>query len=130
MFTTMIHSLQQGILPDRAELSQRFNIAVVKKMGFLKQPYLFWPNDPKINPLAHHLLWATVILDDKEKFDLIAGVLVTEYLEAKPNPKTDPGKLQETLTRQALDELLAICGNNPLHQDIVKKLTLLAPFNE
>lgn len=127
MFTSMIHSLQQGILPDKAELSQRFHIAFIKKMGFLKQPYLFWPSDPKINPPAHHLLWATVVLGDKEKFELIAGVLVTEYLESKTCSQTDLGDLQETLTRQALDELRAICSNNLLHQDIVKKISRLYP---
>ena len=125
MFTTMIHSLKQGTLPNMVELSQRFNIALVKKMGFLKQPYLFWPSDPKINPQALHLLWATVILGDKEKFELIAGVLVTEYLETKSHPDTDLGELQETLTSQALDELRAICSNNQLHQDIVEKINLI-----
>ncbi len=125
MFSTMIASLKQGKEPDTKELSKRFTIALVKKMGFLKQPYLFWPSDPKINPPAEHLLWATVVLTDQDKFELVAGILLTEQLESSQNQHSGLDKLQKKLISQSLEALLQICGDDTQRNKMLQKIHLI-----
>ena len=86
MFDQMIADLQKGIFPENNLLRKRFNAALVKKMGVIKTPYPFWPADRKINPPAKELLWAAILLDDKENFMLVEAVISSE-LEEKQKAK-------------------------------------------
>lgn len=108
----MLKTLTAGQLPEPRELEKRLSIALVKKMGILKQPYLIRPQDPKINPPAEHLLWAAVLLEDNEKFSLAADILYTEKLES--------GIIcnQQELVSEQLDALLLVSEN----REILKKM--------
>ena len=96
MFAHMVSALKNGVLPDNNLLRKRFYAALVKKMGVIKTPYSFWSADPKINPSAKQLLWAAILLQDKESFRLIAAVISTE-LEEKQKAKGQNDSIQ-TLT--------------------------------
>lgn len=78
MFTAMISALREGRLPGRVELAGRLGAALVKKLAVLRQPYHCRTGDPKINPPATHLLWAAIILGDRDRYDLAAHILVAE----------------------------------------------------
>lgn len=82
MFSAMIRSLREGRLPERDELARRLDAALVKKLAVLRQPYHCRSGDPKINPPAVHLLWAAIILGDRDKYDLAAHILVAESLDS------------------------------------------------
>ena len=66
MFEQMVSDLKNEKLPESTLLRKRFEAALVKKLGVIKTPYSFWPVDKKINPSTKELLWAAVLLHDKE----------------------------------------------------------------
>ena len=90
MFGQMVSDLKSGILPENISLRKRFEAALVKKLGVIRTPYSFWPADTKINPPAKHLLWAAILLQDKENFDIVEAVISTE-LEEKQRAKGQAG---------------------------------------
>lgn len=122
MFSQMIQILTQGCLPEKKELEKRLKVALVKKMAILRQPYLFWPQDPKINPPAAHLLWAAVLLEDKDNFSLAADILVTEKLESSPpGDFSDMERLRHELVSSSLEDLIQLGGNDDLQQQLRQK---------
>ena len=82
MFAEIIHGLKDGLLPDQDMLGRRFRAALTKKMGVIKQPYHLWSNDPKINPSVKHLLWAAVLLEDRDLFSQVESIAVFEAAES------------------------------------------------
>lgn len=81
MFSEMVTDLKQGRLPEKKSLQKRFAIALVKKLGVIRTPYLFWPADTKINPSTKHLFWAAILLHDKENLAVVETIVLTELEE-------------------------------------------------
>ena len=81
MFDEMVALLKQGKMVQLDLLRKRFDRALVKKLGVINTPYSFWSSDKKINPAAKELLWATVLLEDRDNFMLVEGIIVTELDE-------------------------------------------------
>ncbi len=79
MFTEMITSLKNNVLPVPSSISGRLNIALIKKEAVLQLPHNFRVADPKVNPRADHMIWAAVLLEDKELFDITTTILLTEF---------------------------------------------------
>ncbi len=93
MFEQMVSALKNGTLPDVNLLRKRFAAALVKKMGVIRTPCSFWPADTKINPPSKQLLWATILLQDKENFSVVEAIISTE-LEEKQRAKGQPDSTQ------------------------------------
>jgi hypothetical protein len=83
MFEEMVSQLKQGIIPQVDLLRKRFDRALIKKLGVIKTPYTFWSSDKKINPSAKELLWAAILLGDKEDYLTIKAVMTSELEEKK-----------------------------------------------
>lgn len=81
MFDEMVSLLKQGKMVQLDLLRKRFDRALVKKLGVINTPYSFWSSDKKINPAAKELLWATILLEDRDNFMLVEGIIVTEIDE-------------------------------------------------
>jgi hypothetical protein len=81
MFSEMIADLQRLKMPEPVSLRKRFDFALTKKLGVLKLPSAFWTQDPKINPRSDHLLWAALLLMDRERIELALAVLEEEFAE-------------------------------------------------
>ena len=77
----MISDLKKGVIPDNYPLRRRFKTAMVKKMGVIRTPYSFWSADRKINPATKELLWAAILLHDKENYRMIEAVISSELNE-------------------------------------------------
>ena len=82
----MISDLKKGAIPDNYPLRNRFETAMVKKMGVIRTPYSFWPADRKINPSTKELLWAAILLHDNENYRIIEAIISSE-LEEKQRAK-------------------------------------------
>ena len=94
-------------------------LALIKKQGVLQQPPPCWTNDPKINPRADHLLWATVILGSEEDISAAAGLLITE-LQEKPGD-TDADTVGQVLN--ILKELPAMVPGAKLKESLSSLIT-------
>ncbi len=81
MFDEMVTLLKQGKMVQPDLLRKRFDRALIKKLGVIKTPYSFWPADKKINPSSKELLWAAVLLDDKENYKMIEAIISSELEE-------------------------------------------------
>jgi hypothetical protein len=81
MFTEMIEALHRSQMVDPVGLKKRFDFALTKKMAVVKLPRALWVRDPKINPRSDHLLWAALLLLDRDRIDLALGVLEAERQE-------------------------------------------------
>ena len=81
MFNQMVADLRNGIIPEDYPLRNRFETALVKKIGVIRTPYSFWPADRKINPSSKELLWAAVLLHDKENYKMIEAIVSSELEE-------------------------------------------------
>ena len=126
----MIADLKNGRLPEAAALAKRLQFAITKKLGVIKQPYLFWPPDPKQNPPAAHILWAALILEDRENFDLAADILMQEHYEKMASKADSQGAGQGNQDRMgnigsAVEDLISLIGPGSLQSAIKKKIKLL-----
>lgn len=122
MFSEMISRLQSGDLLPPTGLRNRLNAAITKKMGVLKMPPAMWPSDPKINPPTEHLLWAAVILNDRDSLQVVEGLAITEAYERRQargnSERLDTGILIEQLT----DKLLALAPNEEARKKLADNL--------
>jgi hypothetical protein len=94
MFEQMVSTLRNGRLPETNLLRKRFDAALIKKMAVIRTPYSFWPTDTKINPPAKQLLWAAILLHDKENFSIVEAIVATE-LEEKQRTKGQSDSIQD-----------------------------------
>lgn len=115
MFSEMISALQNGTLPENSLLRKRFDAALVKKTAVIQTPPSFWSADTKINPPARELLWAAILLHDRESARLVEAIIATE-LEERHRAKGQP------LSR---GELTA--GVRSQMQDFVREFIQLGP---
>lgn len=127
MFSEMIKDLKNGTLPEITPLQKRLQFAITKKLGVIKQPYLFWPPDPKQNPPATHILWAALILEDNDNVNLAADILMQEHNERMAAKAGGQSKGQSLLKRQAiiqttLEELKDLLPPDSLQPIIQKKI--------
>lgn len=130
MFDEMIAALKSGRLPPEADLKKRFDAAVVKKLGILKLPYPFWQNDQKINPAAAHLLWAAILLEDREKFHLVEGIINLEEAEkARAGGREATGVENAAATRMTrlCEELVRLAPDEPFRRLLAAKISHAAP---
>ncbi len=132
MFAQMVSGLKRGILPDNVLLGKRFEAALVKKMGVIRTPYSFWPADTKINPPVKQLLWAAILLQDKENFCIIEAVISSE-LEEKLRAKGQPvkiltldAKVQELL-QDYIHEFMEFAPNNTFRASLKRRVENLIP---
>lgn len=94
MFSMMLEDLARGVQPEVGILKQRFDAAMTKKLAVVKLPPAFWTSDPKINPRADHLFWASLLIGDRERVDLAISVIAAELEESS---KRGPGDQQQEL---------------------------------
>ena len=116
MFEQMVSALENGALPDLNLLRKRFAAALVKKIGVIRTPYSFWPADTKINPPAKHLLWAAILLHDKENYRMIEAIISTELEEklrskAKLNSREAFTLSVQQLLKTYIDEFIKLAPN-------------------
>lgn len=78
MFSELISRLADGHLPTKAELRPRFEAAIIKKMGVLKQPFFCRSSDKKINPSTKEMLWAAIVLEDRQDVDTVLAMIIAE----------------------------------------------------
>ncbi|MEW6594046.1 MAG: hypothetical protein AB1413_04155 [Thermodesulfobacteriota bacterium] len=107
-------------------LRRWLDVALVKKLGVLKQPYLVWPADPKINPPAGVLLLAALLLDDADAVATVAGIAAAEAeerLKAKGGQPSAAEIAAATLAilQQALAEMLPDSGATPLQAKLRRR---------
>ena len=127
MFGPIISDLRSGILPDNNLLHKRFEAALIKKMGVIRTPYSFWPADTKINPHAKQLLWAAILLQDKEKFEIVRAIISSE-LEEKQRAKGQRENMQSLtakvhqLLQEYILEFIALAPDD-IFQNKLHKLT-------
>src|SRR5210317_817896 len=81
MFDEMVSLLKQGEMVQSGLLRKRFDRALIKKLGVIKTPYSFWSSDKKINPSSKELLWAAILLNDRENYKIIEAVISSELAE-------------------------------------------------
>ncbi len=112
----MIRQLQSGVIPDKSRLSGLVSAALVKKSAIVKLPPQFWYEDAKMNPLSSHLLWACLVLGDREKFALVEGILLEEWLA---RDRTGEVMKLELLVEKKLDELLSLITDHLLRRQVV-----------
>ena len=93
MFTHIISDLKLGKLPDNNLLRKRFEAALIKKMGVIRTPCSFWSADTKINPPAKQLLWAAILLQDRDNFNVVEAIISSE-LEERQRAKGLPESMQ------------------------------------
>ena len=125
MFLDVIDDLRKAKLPDLESLKCRFRVAVIKKEGVIKLPYHFWSADQKINPLTKHLLWVAVLLEDREAFSHIAGIVAwesAEYLKAKSPAAQKSHTSPQTIVDDFVNEFLCLPSDKDFQKFLKKKL--------
>lgn len=122
MFSEMINRLQAGELTPSPDLKNRLSAAIIKKMGILKMAPVLWPGDPKINPPIEHLLWAAVVLEDRDSFQLVREMAITEVYE-KRQAGGSGGPVDARLQARSLtDKLLAQLPNENAREKLAGKI--------
>ena len=132
MFEHMVSDLKSGLLPEQNILRRRFDAALVKKMAVLRTPYSFWPADPKINPPTKQLLWAAILLQDKENFSMIEAVITTE-VEEKPRAKGQTENIHSLtdkirqIRQNYIHEFIELGPNETFRENLRQKVAELLP---
>jgi len=133
MFERMVSDLKNKKLPESTLLRKRFEAALIKKLGVIRTPYSFWPADRKINPSTKELLWAAVLLHDKENYRMIEAVILSE-LEEKMRAKglqnsthdlTD--KVEQTM-QDYIAELLGLVPSEVFKKKLQQKVQAITQF--
>lgn len=133
MFEQMVSDLKNEKLPESTLLRKRFEAALIKKLGVIRTPYSFWPADRKINPSTKELLWAAVLLHDKENYRMIEAVILSE-LEEKMRAKglqnsthdlTD--KVEQTM-QDYIAELLGLAPSEVFKKKLQQKVQAITQF--
>jgi hypothetical protein len=126
MFEPMVSALRNGVLPETGLLRKRFEGALVKKIGVMSTPYSFWPADIKINPPAKQLLWAAILLQDKENFSIVEAIISTEIAE-KQRATAQPDSIQtvaakaQQLVQTYLCEFIKLAPTETFRNTLKKK---------
>lgn len=122
MFAEMVLQLKSGIMPDTALLRKRFDRALVKKLGVVRTPPSFWTSDKKINPDSKELLWATILLEDRENYLLVEGIIDTETEEKRKASGYSQAPLSgPAIIESFISELLQLAPSDRFRQILRKK---------
>ncbi|MBW2466392.1 MAG: hypothetical protein JRF02_03750 [Deltaproteobacteria bacterium] len=123
MFEEMITKLRQGEVTQPDSLRQRFDRALIKKLGVIKTPPSFWTADKKINPSAKELLWAAVLLEDRENFIVVEGIISTELNERQKASGQDGNTLTyKNYREEYIQELLQLAPSLHFRELIQEKI--------
>ena len=133
MFEQMVSDLKNEKLPESTLLRNRFEAALVKKLGVIRTPYSFWPADRKINPSTKELLWAAVLLHDKENYRMIEAVILSELEEkmrAKglQNSTHDLTDKVEQAMQDYIAELLGLVPSEVFKKKLQQKVQAITQF--
>jgi len=133
MFEQMVSDLKNEKLPESTLLRKRFEAALVKKLGVIRTPYSFWPADRKINPSTKELLWAAVLLHDKENYRMIEAVILSELEEkmrAKglQNSTHDLTDKVEQAMQDYIAELLGLVPSEVFKKKLQQKVQAITQF--
>ena len=108
---------------DVDQLKKRFDLAMTKKLAVIKLPPAFWMQDPKINPCADHLLWAALLLDDRERAALALSAMAVEHEERQKKKSVhDTTKLTQAL-EESLHNFLQLIPDD--HQELRSRIRRL-----
>lgn len=124
MFSEMVSEIARGIMPDTGLLRKRLDLALTKKLGVIKTPYPLWTSDKKINPAAKELLWAAIILEDRDCYLLVNSIIAAETAEKRKasgrlhDPESGP-----VLTETLLDELRRMAPSEEFRLLLERKIT-------
>jgi len=135
MFEQMVSTLRNGRLPETNLLRKRFDAALIKKMAVIRTPYSFWPTDTKINPPAKQLLWAAILLHDKENFSIVEAIVAAE-LEEKQRTKGQSDSIQDLAAkvRQLLQayirEFIDLAPDETCRENLTHRAQELFPILE
>lgn len=127
MFSEMIATIRKNRLPDADILRKRFDYAMTKKLGILNLPPPFWMQDPKINPPAAELFWASLLLKDRERIDLALSVIAAELDNNTRSKSKDHGADVSKHTDQLISELLNLFTDEQMRNKLRQDLTLIIP---
>lgn len=127
MFDQMVSDLKNGIIPESSLLRRRFEVALIKKIGVIRTPYTFWPADKKINPSAKELLWAAILLQDKENYKIVEAIISSELEEQQRTKRlqncTGDNARELKLTMQNyIAEFIALAPSEPFKKTLQQKL--------
>jgi len=133
MFEQMVSDLKNEKLPESTLLRKRFEAALIKKLGVIRTPYSFWPADRKINPSTKELLWAAVLLHDKENYRMIEAVILSELeekmrakgLKSSTHDLTD--KVEQTI-QDYIAELLGLAPSEVFKKKLQQKVREITQF--
>jgi len=133
MFEQMVSDLKNEKLPESTLLRKRFEAALIKKLGVIRTPYSFWPADRKINPSTKELLWAAVLLHDKENYRMIEAVILSELeekmrakgLKSSTHDLTD--KVEQTI-QDYIAELLGLAPSEVFKKKLQQKVRAITQF--
>ena len=133
MFEQMVSDLKNEKLPESTLLRKRFEAALVKKLGVIRTPYSFWPADRKINPSTKELLWAAVLLHDKENYRMIEAVILSELeekmrakgLQSSTHDLTD--KVEQTI-QDYIAELPGLAPSEVFKRKLQQKVQAITQF--
>jgi hypothetical protein len=128
MFTEMITALKENTIPKESSIKGRLNIALIKKEAILNLPKNFHVADPKINPRPDHMIWAAVLLKDKDLFDITTSIFLTEIDIQQTTAGTDQ-KDQAIRLEKILRELLSLPSENQIKNIINNSITAISAFN-
>ena len=124
MFSEMVSEIASGIMPDTGLLRKRFDLALTKKLGVVKTPYPLWTADKKINPAAKELLWAAIILEDRDSYLLINSIIAAETAEKRKTAgRLDVPESGLVLTETILDELRRMAPSEEFLVLLERKIT-------
>jgi len=123
----MVSDLKNGIIPESSLLRRRFEVALIKKIGVIRTPYTFWPADKKINPSAKELLWAAILLQDKENYKIVEAIISSELEEQQRTKRlqncTGDNARELKLTMQNyIAEFIALAPSEPFKKTLQQKL--------
>jgi hypothetical protein len=133
MIDDIITHLKNSQFPPDAALQKWFEIALIKKMGVINLPHLFWHSDKKINPPAKYLLWAAILLEDQGKYCMVEGIIHTETQALTPpdskNFTSDPmaASREQNVIASYINELLGMCQDPAFQNRIAAKIKRVLP---
>ena len=127
MFSEMVATIRKNQLPDTVMLQKRFDYAMTKKLGVLNLPPPFWMQDPKINPPAGDLFWASLLLKDRERINLAMSVIAAELNKSSRNETGGIGAEVKIRARQLAQKLLMHFSDMKLRNRLRQDLSMIVP---
>jgi hypothetical protein len=97
------------------------HIAMIKKEAVLALPTAFQVSDPKINPNAKHMVWASILLEDTELFAITTSIFITEL--SRKHAEYSEQDYQQVVDKLVF-ELTKIPNNSSTQKNILSMLEI------